>query len=583
MGRTFLSIGLAAILFMAGSVSAGELFRIDNLRDGELETIGFELTKGAEIDIEGVGLKLKMGSRFTVYAWILDHETREPVWVMEEAKASRYRGSRRLGFVEKTTFLEKGKYELYMYAGNVWNISYQGIGAKDLWDFFGDVIDNDDDWDGNDYLDDCYIQLSSSEISSGDLKEFAVTGDFPGAMVRFNRVEDNEYLRQGFTLDKAMNIRIYSLIEFPSGYKQPVDNGWIIDAVTRERVWEMDRWSTERAGRGRKNRKFDDEVRLEKGSYVLFFSTDDSHAYGSFNVSPPFDPLNWGITLLPGQDFKASAFHLYDVGDRGKPLVDLTRARDDEYNEQAFELSKPATFRVYACGEYGSSSREFVDYGWIANAAGQTVWEMEKGNTEHAGGGEKNRMFDGLVEFDAGKYIAYYVTDGSHAYRDWNTTRPYDPRSWGLAIYSGQDFDLASFSLISIEAADNDAPALVKMIRMRDREERSKRFSLNEATRIHILALGEVSGGTMYDYGWIENAKTGRTVWEMTRRNTIAAGGASKNRKFEGTIMLDAGDYEAFYVTDGSHSYNDWNASRPRDHRNWGITIRVADDSVAKR
>jgi hypothetical protein len=81
----------------------------------------------------------------------------------------------------------------------------------------------------------------------------------------------------------------------------------------------------------------------------------------------------------------------------------------------------------------------------------------------------------------------------------------------------------------------------------------------------------------MYDFGWIDNDETGQTEWEMTWRNTDPAGGADKNRKFEGTIVLDPGTYEVNYITDGSHSFNDWNASHPRDPKSWGITVSLAE------
>ncbi|MEO5896699.1 MAG: hypothetical protein ABIS06_13455 [Vicinamibacterales bacterium] len=77
----------------------------------------------------------------------------------------------------------------------------------------------------------------------------------------------------------------------------------------------------------------------------------------------------------------------------------------------------------------------------------------------------------------------------------------------------------------------------------------------------------------MDDYGWIEDAKTGKTVWEMTYRSTAHAGGASKNRRFDGTITLPAGEYVVTFETDGSHSFADWNADPPEDPDAWGITL----------
>jgi hypothetical protein len=77
----------------------------------------------------------------------------------------------------------------------------------------------------------------------------------------------------------------------------------------------------------------------------------------------------------------------------------------------------------------------------------------------------------------------------------------------------------------------------------------------------------------MYDYAWIENSRTGRIVWEMTYRKTERAGGARKNRMFDDSIFLEAGEYEVFYESDDSHSFVDWNDSPPHDPVHWGVTI----------
>jgi len=62
----------------------------------------------------------------------------------------------------------------------------------------------------------------------------------------------------------------------------------------------------------------------------------------------------------------------------------------------------------------------------------------------------------------------------------------------------------------------------------------------------------------------------------MTYRRTDHAGGAKKNRVFDHTITLPAGEYDVYYVSDGSHSFRDWNDRRPNDPVNWGITISKA-------
>jgi hypothetical protein len=277
---------------------------------------------------------------------------------------------------------------------------------------------------------------------------------------------------------------------------------------------------------------------------------------------------------LPGADFQAASFKDFEPAGRGDALIDLTRARDDDYLEQAFTLKSPANVRVFCLGEYTGSGNEFADYGSIQDlTSGEIVWEMTRRNTEHAGGAEKNRIFDGTVSLPAGRYLASYTTDGSHSYRDWNSSAPYDRDAWGLSIYPGDGFKAADFAKVDASAAAA-GDALVRLTRVRDDQERHQEFTLDKPTRVHIHAIGEGSGGDMYDYGWIEDER-GRTVWEMTYRRTRHAGGADKNRSFDGEILLEAGTYTVVYITDGSHSYNDWNSDRPRHPEDWGITVSV--------
>ncbi len=572
-------VAILAVLISGTAASAETLIRLDNPDFDDIKVIGFELKESGDIEIEAVGLRLRYRDDLNVYAWIIDQETREPVWVMEDRNTERVRGSRVLRKAGKTMTFAKGKYELYLYSGSYLfsNISIHGTG--DFFEFLGDIFGGREDRELEEYLDECYVELSSDEIAKDEAELFDVTGDLPGALLTFNKLGDSEYIQSGFTLDKKMKIHIVSVIEFPSGYRNPVDYGWIIDANTREKVWELDRWNTEWAGGSRKNRKFNGELELDKGDYLLYFVTDDSHSFDAFNANPPYDPLNWGITILPGKGAKRSDFHVFEPAGKGEPLVDLTKAGDNDFLEAPFKITRETTLRIYAMGEYDFSGREFVDYGWIQDVAtGRIVWEMTYRETEHAGGARKNRMFDGMVTLPKGEYIAYYITDDSHSYGDWNDSPPFDPKSWGLAIYPGTGFKKDDFKKLSKTDITKDSSILVKMVMLQDRMKQREKFTLKRQTRIHIYAIGEGDRDEMYDYGWIIDDRTGRSVWEMTWRNTEPAGGARKNRMFDGDVVLDPGTYEVYYITDGSHSFNDWNAPRPNDPINWGITISIIED-----
>jgi hypothetical protein len=115
---------------------------------------------------------------------------------------------------------------------------------------------------------------------------------------------------------------------------------------------------------------------------------------------------------------------------------------------------------------------------------------------------------------------------------------------------------------------------VAEAVRVRDSDDVRRRFTLDRETTLRVYALGEATGGDMHDYGWIEDARTGRRVWEMTYRTTEHAGGAAKNRKFDGSIHLPAGEYLLVYRTDGSHAFGEWNADPPDDPEAWGIAVR---------
>jgi len=198
---------------------------------------------------------------------------------------------------------------------------------------------------------------------------------------------------------------------------------------------------------------------------------------------------------------------------------------------------------------------------------------MEYRETEHAGGDQKNRMVNTVLHLDKGSYIVYFVTDGSHSYRDWNAAPPYDPEHWGISLNAASE----GFAPKDVSAYEEreDKSVLARIVGVGDHERKQATFSLSKKSDVHIYALGEGRDGDMFDYAWIEDAKTGRVVWEMTYRMTEHAGGAPKNRLFDGTISLPEGKYIVLYETDDSHSFRDWNEDPPDDPGSWGVTLRL--------
>jgi hypothetical protein len=374
----------------------------------------------------------------------------------------------------------------------------------------------------------------------------------------------------GLKLTEQTDFQIYAIGEMQKGGNY--DYCWIVDTETHKKLWGFDYWNSFYAGGAKKNRVFKDVVTLPAGNYAFFCVTDDSHAFGEWNSPPPYDPFFWGVTVQTADPKMAKHVTISDyehIADRDV-IVEIIRLRDGRTRSEGFTLLRPMKLRVYAIGEGRES--EMYDYSWIVDAdTRETVWEMKYGRTEHAGGGNKNRVVDEIIELGKGSYIVFALTDDSHSYGDWNTSPPHDAQRWGVTILvaEGNRKDVVEY----VEEENRDV--LARIVMVGDDERLSKRFELEEDGKIRVYAIGEGRRGDMYDYSWIEKAGTGRVVWEMTYRMTEDAGGAKKNRVFNDTITLDAGEYVVYYVSDGSHSFERWNASPPADVTSWGVTVKL--------
>jgi len=373
--------------------------------------------------------------------------------------------------------------------------------------------------------------------------------------------------------------------------------GWIINAATRRLVWSMNEDCPD------PNKISDDlyecraEIKLPAGRYEAYYFISDPSNFmpGSGDISvndlgdlieiigeaiklssddkqtisqEDLEELTFTITLEQPATVFTPAFHAPEGA-----IVTFNAPGKNAYLHQGFTLTRETGLKVQAIGEYSESYDLFVDGGWIMDAdTRKKVWTMDKWNTEWADGARKNRLFDGTVTLPAGNYIAYYVTDDSHHPEAWNSPPPADPLNYGLVVSVAQPTDLASVK--PFDEHVNETP-IVTITGVGNSAFEKKGFTLKRPSRIHILALGEksYSGDELADYGWIMNADDAEKVWEMTGDNTDFAGGAAKNCRFDGIIELPPGTYIVYYRTDDSHAYGSWNAERPLDYRDYGISL----------
>lgn len=567
------------LILSAASVKAAEtVVRIRDVQSGDLVVTGFELIEKGRIKINSVGATTSYSKQYVAYGWILDAQSRELVWSMQDDCRDGDEISDNLIECIDHVRLEPGKYEVYYYVGNHniltsgnLNISIDDLG--DLFDILGDVIVFDHE--NHRLLDEeDYEELMLTIRTDAPVRDyFPRFGDDRNAIVNFNQPQSDEYHSQGFTLKKEIDLKVYAIGEYSDSHELFVDGAWIINADTRERVWRMDEWNTDRAGGARKNRCFQGEITLPSGNYIAYYVTDDTHDPGEWNQPPPADPNNYGLVISATDPSDLNYVTPFEEKLIEFEILKIVRVRNSELRQKGFILKEQAKIHIEALGELCNSDRCLADMGWIVNADNmERVWAMDVDNVEYAGGAAKNCRFDGIIELPPGNYMVYYRTDDSHAYRSWNSSPPFDRRKWGISLAGmGEDFDNSKFSLTDEFEPSGDV--LVNLTGIGDDMELSRRFSLKQATPIRIIALGEGKGRTMYDYGWIENDETGEVIWEMTYRKTRHAGGANKNRISVANIILDEGKYTVYFVTDGSHSFEDFNASPPDNPESWGVVI----------
>jgi hypothetical protein len=568
---------IAPIVIVLGAIAAisrqnaekDVLVKLHRLSPQELETGAFALASPQSLRIEAVGAGPvsafgdaccdadQSDDAWVGNAWILDAATREVVWELRSADTER-RGDGVREF-EGTIELPAGQYIVHYssFTGDpVTEAACCDEGAKagrrdDVSDDFRITIRGT-----GDRMKESDIALARERFSHN-------------AFVSFIGLDDEAIRRIAFTVSEPIEAEIYAIGEGDA--ESAYDYAWVINADTREIVWKLGSQGLKHAGGAGRNRMERARIMLDAGSYAAFAVTDGSHDASDWDAPAPYDPEFWGLTLRTiGEQTGKVATHPYRLPAPKGSFVSLIGLGDDELASAGFALSQPFDVRVYAVGE--GSGGEMYDYGWIVDASTRrTVWQMDYEATEHAGGSEKNRMVDQVITLEPGKYVVYYVTDGSHSWSDWNSSPPMDQDAWGITL-------LAPSGAVDTEiprAYDmfSDPSIIAQLTGIGDDERRSHQFTLDDETEIRIYALGEGSGGDMDDFAWIESAATGRAVWEMTYRTSEHAGGAEKNRLFDGTLMLPTGEYVLRYESDGSHSLEDWNAEPPDDPASYGVTV----------
>ncbi len=529
------------------------------------------------------------------YGWILRREDRAVVWDMHSAPLQQ--GDNTLVLVADTVEFQPGVYDVYFTSYGNEEVSSIGLSLLDgLFDLSvgdGHFWRNDaDEWRmvvralGDTLAGRVHLDAASALFLPGEEELLWTSAPMEGR-------ETAEHL---FGVIQPAEVRVYAVGEIG---EERMDFGWIEEVSSGERVWDMRRENTVPAGGWEVNRMFDGTVSLPPGLYRAVFRTDPRQNYGDWVRNPPFDPAGWGVSLFTAVP---EAVRPVDPWEEQEPFVRINRVGDNERHIARFRVHAPARIAVYALGEMGDEER--YDYARItAGPSERVVWEMTPERSLPAGG-RNNRRELAFLDLPPGIYTATYQTDDSHSYAGWSHGEPDYPERWGVTLFHvDKDTDPSAIEVLTVDreafseapdAEDDSAfaaapgrPAdrrrfsgegapgapLVDLTGLGNRERVSAPFTFDGEGFLRIRAVGEVSLSGQYDYGWIEHAETGETVWEMTWQNTIPAGGDDRNRMFVGTLSLAPGDYTVYFTTDFSHAYGDFEDNAPNDPEAWGIRM----------
>ncbi len=528
------------------------------------------------VDIEGLGFRPghRQGLVFTS-AWILDAQTREPVWTLGEAKLEKE--GRRLVKFTHAARLKAGAYEVYYSSFPFHSYKFK----RGFFDrFFAGIFEGEEEDVYHNYREEWEhfgITVTGRGKTSQVTELDKIRQPFlQNAFVAMYGLGDESYQQAAFELTRPMNIQIYALGELRND--GAFDYGWIMNTETRKRVWKLTLRDSEHAGGAEKNRRVRTNLYLPEGKYVAYYATDDSHSRDGWNDAPPFDPDFWGLTLRTEDDSMLRFVKKWQYGGRDddRVILKMTGLRDNEFVSKNLKCKKDSNVRIYALGE--GKRHEMYDYSWIINSkTHDKIWAMDYHNTEHAGGADRNRLYDGVIALKRGDYIVYCMTDDSHSSADWKDAPPYDRASWGITLSAADDKTRLSDFVVAESGQRNDETVIAKVTQVRNHAREGQSFKLTRGQNVRIYAIGEGEEGEMYDFGWIENAATKQVVWEMTYRRSRHAGGSKKNRLIDEIAWLEKGEYIIHFQTDGSHSFNRWNSDPPYDPLHWGITVYESD------
>ena len=164
---------------------------------------------------------------------------------------------------------------------------------------------------------------------------------------------------------------------------------------------------------------------------------------------------NRGLTYFNVRDEKATNYYphqsriysstlmelLLDIREKNPENRGISQAGNNETYTEKFTLAESKRYVVQCVGEvwfWGTNS--FNDWGWISNAAGDTVWTMKDYITTRRFGDQFNIKLD-VLTLAPGTYTIHYISDSKNSANELEEELPGRGDWYGLQLYEAS-FDL---------------------------------------------------------------------------------------------------------------------------------------------
>ncbi|MBP6875983.1 MAG: hypothetical protein KBD56_07935 [Candidatus Eisenbacteria bacterium] len=273
-------------------------------------------------------------------------------------------------------------------------------------------------------------------------------------------------------------------------------------------------------------------------------------------------------------------------------IADIDNISERGLYERRFSLPQDVDATIDAVGSGSIEKDALFAYPWILDLrTRRVVWTFDTARAQKTKK-QDNLSLHSQVHLPAGDYALYFSALGgafpveksikilklfnlgkvSFSGKNMRWDEVGEPREWRVSVRAAEGSPPVSVGEVP---ADLDLGAILRFHRLTDESDRRALLEVSRPVQLRVLAIGEYVADAQgfADGAWILDCSTFERVWEMTLLNTAEAGGARKNRMFDGTIALAPGRYLATCVSDDSHSYENWNSQPPYDPESWGLTI----------